>query len=263
MANSANAAPCMPLYADKRYGHRTNVVTVERAVKTASAVIQVFGTVELLEAVLLLLPLKTLLLSQRVSQKWKAAISGSQKLQQALFYTPIESSTKLAIDMLSLLHGPLLTTHDPSATLLACNVAGEIASHSNAGRCFWNPFLPALLDTLCNHVNLGSPNANTCSYRTMLLAQSSATTVIITSELWEHQQRESPSQPLPCTPRGSDKRRHVKVNNEQGLTLNDVAEALRRLIRKRRAAATSKRLFTMIYSITAAEGVVDLERYVL
>ena len=43
---------------------------------------------ELVEQILLLLPMKDLLLSQRVSRQFKTVISGSIKLQQALFCAP-------------------------------------------------------------------------------------------------------------------------------------------------------------------------------
>ena len=46
-------------------------------------------TPELLELILLELPMKDLLLNaQRVCRRWKANIDGSIKLQRALFFTP-------------------------------------------------------------------------------------------------------------------------------------------------------------------------------
>lgn len=48
------------------------------------------GIAELLEAVLLELDMRTLLVSaQRVSKHWHAVIKHSPRIQQALFYTPV------------------------------------------------------------------------------------------------------------------------------------------------------------------------------
>lgn len=52
---------------------------------------QVLSTTELLEMILLQLPLKDLLLAQRVSTKWKAVIDASPDLQKALFFQPATS----------------------------------------------------------------------------------------------------------------------------------------------------------------------------
>lgn len=51
---------------------------------------RVFATTELLESILLQAPTRTLLLSQRVDKTWQATISGSTKLQQALFFMPLD-----------------------------------------------------------------------------------------------------------------------------------------------------------------------------
>ncbi|KAF2207775.1 hypothetical protein CERZMDRAFT_102040 [Cercospora zeae-maydis SCOH1-5] len=54
---------------------------------------------ELLERILLSLPMKDLLLDQRVSKYWKALIKNSPKLQQALFYRPdYGTETWIAVD---------------------------------------------------------------------------------------------------------------------------------------------------------------------
>ena len=44
---------------------------------------------ELLELVLFELPTRDLLLAQRVCQTWQAVISGSPKLQRALYFEPV------------------------------------------------------------------------------------------------------------------------------------------------------------------------------
>ncbi|KAI5358537.1 Putative F-box-like domain superfamily protein [Septoria linicola] len=57
------------------------------ATNTASA--RVFGTAELIEMILLELPMQTLLVTaQRVCKDWNIAIASSTKLQQALFILP-------------------------------------------------------------------------------------------------------------------------------------------------------------------------------
>ncbi|KAK4620133.1 Efflux pump radE [Fulvia fulva] len=61
-----------------------------RAMTRAAAVDAVFMTTELLEGILQHLPMKDLLLSQRVCHKWKSVIEQSQCLQQALFFLPRE-----------------------------------------------------------------------------------------------------------------------------------------------------------------------------
>ncbi|KAK3717978.1 hypothetical protein LTR37_005404 [Vermiconidia calcicola] len=58
----------------------------------ATPVVQVFDTVELLETILLELPTRDLLLSQRVNKQWAAVIQSSRKLQQALFLESVSRS---------------------------------------------------------------------------------------------------------------------------------------------------------------------------
>jgi hypothetical protein len=54
------------------------------------AVGEVFGTPELLEMILLGLPIRHILASaERVCRSWKATIDGSIKLQRALFFQPL------------------------------------------------------------------------------------------------------------------------------------------------------------------------------
>ena len=54
----------------------------------------VFNTVELLEAILLFLPIRDVLLAQRISKQWHFTITGSRRLQRALFLDPITSPHK-------------------------------------------------------------------------------------------------------------------------------------------------------------------------
>ena len=51
--------------------------------------IQVLGTTELLEIILMYLPMKDLLLSQRVCRSWHALINTSIRLRRALFLEPV------------------------------------------------------------------------------------------------------------------------------------------------------------------------------
>lgn len=53
---------------------------------------KVFDVVEMLEHVLLDLPMLDLLLAQRVNKQFKSTIEGSMKIQQALFFTPVSDS---------------------------------------------------------------------------------------------------------------------------------------------------------------------------
>ena len=54
---------------------------------------QVLGIVELLEKILFHLDTKTLLLAQRVCKQWRALVKRSKKLQQALFFEPVNGGT--------------------------------------------------------------------------------------------------------------------------------------------------------------------------
>ncbi|KAK5138015.1 hypothetical protein LTR08_005812 [Meristemomyces frigidus] len=54
--------------------------------KEPAACAQVQATTELMEMILLRLPMKELLFAQAVCRFWKTVIEGSAKLQQALFF---------------------------------------------------------------------------------------------------------------------------------------------------------------------------------
>ncbi|GME43332.1 Peroxiredoxin OsmC-like protein [Neofusicoccum parvum] len=56
-----------------------------------SAATAVFHTTELLELILLSLPLPSILTASRVCHNWRAAISSSLPLQRALFFTPTQN----------------------------------------------------------------------------------------------------------------------------------------------------------------------------
>lgn len=60
----------------------------------ASADLRALHVAELLERILLSLPMKDILLDQRVCKFWKELVKNSPKLQQALFYQPDYSDTE-------------------------------------------------------------------------------------------------------------------------------------------------------------------------
>ncbi|KAK3691903.1 hypothetical protein LTR37_018334 [Vermiconidia calcicola] len=62
-----------------------------------AASVRVLDTVELLEHILYKLPMRDLLLSQRVCKQWQAVIKASKKLQCALFFEPLDGSPLLAV----------------------------------------------------------------------------------------------------------------------------------------------------------------------
>lgn len=53
----------------------------------------VFLTTELLEMILEFLPMRDLLLAQRVTSKWRDVITRSTRMQQKLFFQPKEAKT--------------------------------------------------------------------------------------------------------------------------------------------------------------------------
>lgn len=69
------------------------------------AATRVLMVTELLELVLIRLPIRTILIARRTSKKWKAVIDGSPDLQKELFYVADESQARLLHDNNTL--GPL------------------------------------------------------------------------------------------------------------------------------------------------------------
>ncbi|KAK5137451.1 hypothetical protein LTR08_008429 [Meristemomyces frigidus] len=76
----------------RRKATATRSIITTRSMTRKSVSDAVFLTTELLENILRFLPMKDLLLSQRVTKKWRAVISESMLLQQALFFLPQEPS---------------------------------------------------------------------------------------------------------------------------------------------------------------------------
>lgn len=67
--------------------------------QSMAALACVLDTVELFEAILICLPVRDLLLAQRVSRRWRDVIARSIKLQRALFLVPDKGDPlTLAID---------------------------------------------------------------------------------------------------------------------------------------------------------------------
>lgn len=60
-----------------------------------SAAIAVLSIPELLEAILLYVDMKTLLLSQRVSRNWASIVASSLVIQQALFFQPVQEVSSI------------------------------------------------------------------------------------------------------------------------------------------------------------------------
>ena len=58
-----------------------------------AAATAVFDTFELLESILYELPMRDLLLAQRVNKQCRAIIQSSKKLQRALFFVPVEGGS--------------------------------------------------------------------------------------------------------------------------------------------------------------------------
>jgi hypothetical protein len=67
-----------------------------------SACNQVLNTTELLEGILVLLPLPDLLRCQAVTQQWRTVIASSLPIQQKLFLKPIKAETAWLVDITNL-----------------------------------------------------------------------------------------------------------------------------------------------------------------
>ncbi|KAK2808601.1 hypothetical protein FQN50_004633 [Emmonsiellopsis sp. PD_5] len=144
---------------------------------------EALNVIEVLETILLCLPTKDLLLSQRVCKKWKDVIFGSIKLQQELFVYPIEPR-------------PFTSRSDSPQTgkelggqyrvnALLCDIVfenWEIFYHDKIGH----------LTMSCNLRNASSEmekatGNNSASWQRMYLSQPPATVVIC----YEHESHES------------------------------------------------------------------------
>lgn len=69
--------------------------TSDQVIEGSAAAQQVSATTELLEAILLELPMRDLLMSQKVSKHWKAVWDGSVRIQRALYFVPAEKRDKV------------------------------------------------------------------------------------------------------------------------------------------------------------------------
>ncbi|KAK4493801.1 hypothetical protein PRZ48_014986 [Zasmidium cellare] len=104
--------------------HTTSSV-ITRAGKRQNLSNAVFLTTELLENVLRFLPMKDLLISQRVARKWRAVINESKELQQALFMVPREADTAWEI----VTGDPLEDDEDGGREILAINTVNMTKDH--------------------------------------------------------------------------------------------------------------------------------------
>ena len=75
--------------------HSTHSVPIHehKTPRSTGAANKVLGTNELLEAILLCLPARDILLGQRVSRTWHDAVTRSPILQRALFLAPAHGET--------------------------------------------------------------------------------------------------------------------------------------------------------------------------
>ncbi|KAK2734171.1 hypothetical protein FQN55_002912 [Onygenales sp. PD_40] len=141
------------------------------------------SVIEILETILLHLPTKDLLLSQRVCRKWKNVIFGSIKLQQELFFYPIEPR-------------PFTSRSDSSQT---GKEAGDQYYRVNALLCDivfenWDIFCHDKFGHLTMSCNLRDASSeiekatsnHSASWRRMHLSQPPATVVIC----YEHESHE-------------------------------------------------------------------------
>lgn len=89
-------------------GQSKPAANVQVSIMMSTPAHQVFNTTELIELVLLQLPVREVLLGQRVSKQWQDTVLGSTKLQQALF-----QRHKLPISNNACGRGYILNYNDP------------------------------------------------------------------------------------------------------------------------------------------------------
>ena len=211
--------------------------TVDEATQVSPVIAMVFATAELLEAILLYVDLKTVLLSQRVSMFWQAVINGSPKLQRALFapsinddfytledrqvytyYNPVKDTTAD-----SFLAGNVEAEYDPEAT-------GWSELHWLTADLLVNPFMQSIFRRerwYTNHEIAFFDKYAGGSWEAMLLVKPPVRTVYMKSKLctkvpytnWRGLKYDSPSGEW-------DIEEHSYITNETGITLGDVATML-------------------------------------
>lgn len=176
--------------------------------------------VELLEAILIHLPPKDVLVVQRVSKAWQGTIKGSLLLQRALFYVPTQ------LDMVTVGTGP---THANLST-----VTDDVSAHSLTtdifakDSCVLNPVLKTLIppkspqsagDGTITHNRLQFFTLTAkASWKTMQLTQPRATRIALTKS---YRQSSLCSCPL-CVHRKNE--HNAQMSNEHGLTIGDFVD---------------------------------------
>ncbi|GIZ48477.1 hypothetical protein CKM354_001153600 [Cercospora kikuchii] len=160
-----------------------------------AAATTVFDTAELLEAILLQLPLVDILRAQRINRSFQDSIKKSPSLQRALFLKPYSDFTAKLIgcEPLNAKECPLRETCDQSSvTLSSTDDAFKLNwVQSKSGKhcgIVLNPFLPSFnvigLTRMNDHFGFASPWACdiAASWNNMLLTQPSVENVVISTD---------------------------------------------------------------------------------
>ncbi|KAK3690774.1 hypothetical protein LTR37_018996 [Vermiconidia calcicola] len=199
---------------------RTPAIRVTRAMDpgVAEAVLMI---TELLENILLFLPMKDALLAQRVSRKWNAVISESSALQKKLFFLAEETTSRWCFQFVDDDRNCRVTKVDPNA---AVDKRGwRDAANHRVTRCVTDVamFNPLLLrdkrrQTICvvfsAGANLWVPPVEVppyASYYKMLLTQPPLREATAYHETHSH-------------PRYEYQHQKDQVENEAGLTALDL-----------------------------------------
>ncbi|KAF2211375.1 hypothetical protein CERZMDRAFT_85541 [Cercospora zeae-maydis SCOH1-5] len=131
-----------------------------------TAMDRVFNTVELLEAILVNLDLKTVLMTQRVHRTWKCTIQSSPRLQEKLFLRPTSVNTSILLPVYPFQSGPKSSSRS--------FIMGSVIGNPPMQR---NPFLHrSVIDQ--SDLPEGSTPGIVPSWRNMLISQPAPETMI-------------------------------------------------------------------------------------
>lgn len=185
------------------------------------AALKVFGTTELLEQILLELPLRSLFPMMRVSSVWKATINGSVKIQRALFLQPCirgidpedfsfpEEANNDLSPVISDLHEHILASAENGSHTL--NPLARVIFHHKYRDNFEYHHFESVFN---NNTTTAS------SWRTMLVIQPPVKTVNVYLKLFMWCRKMCPEK------RESYSLKDMLCTNEAGLTLGDIAETM-------------------------------------
>ncbi|KAK4546090.1 hypothetical protein LTR36_002227 [Oleoguttula mirabilis] len=135
----------------------------------------VFNVPELLEAILLLMPIKALLTkADRVCRQWHATIQASPKLQRALFFQPVGSKRLVSVTYNA--REPSLAGAPARYCAAGWTRLEEHKDDSHKHKVIRNPFRPSLYGERSPSVSSQTAEA---SWRRMFVCQPPATTVRI------------------------------------------------------------------------------------